>query len=103
LVDDRWGREKLRLLEAVQPLIEAAYLSALRSPSLGDERLPAALTPREREVARLLADGAANNEIARALRISPNTAKSHARVVLAKLGVASRREMVIRFGMPATS
>jgi DNA-binding CsgD family transcriptional regulator len=98
---DPWMKDKLRVLEALQPLIEAAYLAALRSPSPADQQLPATLTPREREVARLLAAGAANAEIARALGISPNTAKSHARAVLTKLGLASRRDLVIRLGIAA--
>jgi DNA-binding CsgD family transcriptional regulator len=51
------------------------------------------LTPREREVAQLLARGASNEEIARALWISRHTVKDHAKAVYAKLGVASRAEL----------
>jgi DNA-binding CsgD family transcriptional regulator len=49
-----------------------------------------ALTPREIEVALLLATGAANVEIASVLRISEHTARHHTRHVLAKLDVHTR-------------
>ena len=51
------------------------------------------LTPREREVAKLLVRGATNDEIARALWISRYTVKDHAKAVYAKLQVASRAEL----------
>jgi DNA-binding NarL/FixJ family response regulator len=91
-----WSDSQLRLLEALQPVVELAYLSARRSAFDFDARLPATLTRRQREVARLVATGATNVEIAQALVVSPNTAKSHTRAVLAKLGVASRRELALQ-------
>jgi DNA-binding CsgD family transcriptional regulator len=51
------------------------------------------LTPREREVAKLLIRGAANDEIARVLWISRHTVKDHVKAVYAKLHVASRAEL----------
>ena len=51
------------------------------------------LTPREREVAKLLVRGAANDEIARALWISRHTVKDHVKAVYAKLHVTSRAEL----------
>ncbi len=53
---------------------------------------PAGLTDRELEVARLLATGASNAEIAQALFISPRTTSHHVSAVLGKLGVSSRRD-----------
>lgn len=53
-----------------------------------------ALTARESEVLRMLADGLGNKEIARALGISDHTAKFHVAQILAKLGAASRAEAV---------
>ena len=52
-----------------------------------------ALTPREREVALLIADGLTNAELARRLYISPKTAAVHVSSILRKLGVASRTEV----------
>lgn len=54
----------------------------------------AALTSRELEVLRLLAEGMPPKEIARELVISPKTVASHAQHVLAKLGAHSRAEAV---------
>ncbi|MEV0617791.1 AAA family ATPase [Nonomuraea sp. NPDC050404] len=48
------------------------------------------LTPREREVLRLLTDGRTNRQIAEELFISVKTAGAHVSNILAKLGVRSR-------------
>jgi DNA-binding NarL/FixJ family response regulator len=53
---------------------------------------PFGLTPREREVLTLVADGRTNPQIAQALFISARTAGIHVSNILAKLGVASRGE-----------
>jgi DNA-binding CsgD family transcriptional regulator/tetratricopeptide (TPR) repeat protein len=50
------------------------------------------LTPREREVLRLVAAGRSNRQIAEALYISRKTASVHVSNILAKLGVRSRGE-----------
>jgi DNA-binding CsgD family transcriptional regulator/tetratricopeptide (TPR) repeat protein len=50
------------------------------------------LTPREREVLALVADGRTNRQIAEALFISAKTASVHVSNILAKLGVANRGE-----------
>jgi len=52
----------------------------------------ARLTRREREVLALLADGADNEDIARVLVISPQTARTHIQNILGKLAVHSRLE-----------
>lgn len=54
------------------------------------DRAIASLTPREREVLRLVATGAANNHVARHLQISPHTVRTHVQNVLAKLGAENR-------------
>ena len=51
------------------------------------------LTAREFEVARLIADGLTNAEIAGELDIAPKTASAHVEHILAKLGVARRAEI----------
>ena len=50
------------------------------------------LTPREREVLRLLATGRTDREIASALFVSRRTVNSHVTNIFGKLGVSSRRE-----------
>ena len=56
----------------------------------------AALTARERDVLRLMAQGLANKQIAAELGISSHTAKYHVASVLAKLGAHTRTEAVTR-------
>jgi DNA-binding CsgD family transcriptional regulator len=51
------------------------------------------LTAREFEVARLIAEGMTNAEIAGELTIAPKTASAHVEHILAKLGVARRAEI----------
>lgn len=53
------------------------------------------LTPRQREILRLLAAGLENKQIARQLGIGVHTVKTHVSRVLAKLGAASRTEAVV--------
>jgi NarL family two-component system response regulator LiaR len=53
------------------------------------------LTPRERQVLRLLADGLTNTEIAERLVVSLSTVKGHVSSVMAKLGASTRTEAAI--------
>jgi DNA-binding NarL/FixJ family response regulator len=53
------------------------------------------LTPREKEVMRLLARGYAYKEIARRLHISIKTVETHASAVLRKLQLTSRNELAL--------
>jgi DNA-binding NarL/FixJ family response regulator len=72
-------------LDSVNPLGTGNTLnSARRSTTL------AGLTPRERDVLRLLAGGMTDREIAETLFISPRTVGGHVSNLLAKLGVDSR-------------
>ena len=57
---------------------------------------PAGLTNRQLEVARLVARGLTNAELAQELYISPRTADHHVAAVLAKLGLESRRDVIRR-------
>ena len=61
-------------------------------PSAGTEL--DALTPREREVLDMLAEGLANKEIAWRMKISGHTVKFHVASIFAKLNVSTRTEAV---------
>ncbi|MCB2065159.1 MAG: response regulator transcription factor [Erythrobacter sp.] len=54
------------------------------------------ISPRETEVLDLLARGAANKVIARALGISPNTVKTHLARLFEKLGASNRTEAIAK-------
>lgn len=54
-----------------------------------------ALTPREQDVLRLMADGADNATIGHALSISPHTVKQYATSIFEKLGVRSRVQAAV--------
>jgi DNA-binding CsgD family transcriptional regulator len=51
------------------------------------------MTPREREIIDLIAEGASNKRISRELGISVHTVKSHMRNILEKLSLQSRLEV----------
>ncbi len=66
--------------------------------SLGADRLLSAeaddpLTPREREVADLVAEGLTNRQIAERLVLSERTAQNHVQHVLTKLGLSNRAQV----------
>jgi DNA-binding NarL/FixJ family response regulator len=83
------------------------YLDAAVARRLAQEiRAPRsglrALTVREREILRLVAEGRSNKEIAAVLVISERTARTHVSNLLGKLGLASRTQaalLAIREGL----
>jgi DNA-binding NarL/FixJ family response regulator len=82
-------------------VVPAGLAARLLSPPGGaaEPTLPEApepLTPREREVLELLAEGLTNRQIAGRLGISEHTAKFHVASVTGKLGASSRTEAVSR-------
>ena len=74
-------------------LLEPLFREALPD---GELRERFGLTRQEIRVARQIAEGAHNDEIARDLAISPHTARRHTERVLAKLGIASRAQVADR-------
>ena len=69
-------------------------LVLVASPPLPAEPKPVKLTPRQRDVLRLLARGATTEQIARELHIARETVRNHVRAVLAALGAHSRVEAI---------
>jgi len=66
-----------------------AIAREVRSP-----RDPDGLTPREREVIRLVGEGLSNKQIAQRLGIAERTAKFHVRQIMSKLGADNRAQAV---------
>ena len=79
--------------------VEELAEHALRSLGVRTWRRSAAgepLTERERAVARLVAEGATNREIARVLFVSPKTVERHVSNTFRKVGVRNRAELAAR-------
>ncbi len=85
------------LAEEVLALAERARLALgsgepARGQAVHDDDDPFGLTPRERQVLALLAEGATNRQIGAALFMAEKTASVHVSRILAKLGVQSRTQ-----------
>ncbi len=83
-----YGEAPVTVLVVVRPVV----------PPLPDEvelRERYGLTPRQSEVAILLARGHSNRDIADRLTISPHTARHHAQRVLEKTGAPSRKALAL--------
>jgi DNA-binding CsgD family transcriptional regulator/tetratricopeptide (TPR) repeat protein len=83
------------LRAAVERLARRARVDLYDSPATPApvaDPAPYALTPRERQVLRLLAEGRTNTQIGLALYISASTAGVHVTNILRRLGAANRTE-----------
>ena len=77
---------------SAQSMMVGDYLQRVRS---GEERDSySALTEREREILKLVAEGHTNNQIAERLFISPKTVDTHRTHIMDKLNLHSRAELV---------
>jgi DNA-binding CsgD family transcriptional regulator len=83
------GRTEFRLL------VEASGIVPTNATETGTQQGPP-LTPREREVALLVADGLRSREVAEKLGIAAQTVKSHLKTIFDKLGVRNRVELARR-------
>ena len=72
--------------------VDPVLAGALAAPGAAD-KLPA-LTQREREVLRLLADGHSNEEVGKRLFIAPDTVRTHVRKAMRKLDADTRTQAV---------
>ncbi len=97
LLKDTESDELIRAIKAaangqvqLSPKAAARLMREIRTPES-----PEALTERETEVLRLLAQGKANKEIAAELVIGEKTVKTHVSNILSKLNVSSRTQAAL--------
>ncbi len=77
----------------LSPLVTKDVLHSYVESAPGKDDLPVALTPREREVLQLTAEGRSHKEIASLLNISVKTAQFHRYKITEKLGVRTTSEL----------
>jgi DNA-binding CsgD family transcriptional regulator len=103
---DFFSERDLRFLEAVAHGIglvgrRAAVVERIASDAameglrLGAEELVGALSPRQREVAGLIARGLSNAQIAERLVLTKSTVANHVERILSKLGFRSRSQVAV--------
>ncbi len=93
--------ERDQLVRAIEAVSRGDYYltaglepSLMRAPSPDHSSLVAALTEREHEVARRLAEGHPNKKISIEMHVSLATVKFHVSNILRKLGVQTRAQAV---------
>jgi DNA-binding NarL/FixJ family response regulator len=84
----------VRLVAEGGTYVDPVLAGILAGPQAAD-RLPA-LTKREREILRLLADGMRNEQVAAELSISPHTVRTHVKKAMEKLEADTRTHAVAR-------
>lgn len=95
-IDAQELQSAIMRLAAGDTVLHPEAASALaRSFSASGRSKHVPLTPRQREILRLIAAGLENKQIARKLGIGVHTVKTHVSRVLHKLGAASRTEAVV--------
>jgi DNA-binding NarL/FixJ family response regulator len=93
---------KKKLLEVIQTIMrgnfyydpEIADLIKGNSKQASKQRQKVALTKREKEITRLIAQGKNSNEIANTLVISPKTVAVHRRNIFAKLNIKKTAALI---------
>jgi two-component system, NarL family, response regulator LiaR len=78
----------------LEPVVASKLIEQMGRPAESETTGQPALTNREMEVLRLLAQGKANREIAGELVISERTVKFHVSSIMSKLGAGNRTEAV---------
>ncbi|HVH58931.1 MAG TPA: response regulator transcription factor [Candidatus Sulfotelmatobacter sp.] len=101
ILKDDADRNLLAAVDALRkhkPYLSSRVSAAVSSRALPDvaegERPARRLTPREREIVQLLAEGKSNKEIASYLKISVKTAETHRANIMLKLNFHSVTELV---------
>jgi two-component system response regulator DevR len=78
----------------LDPAVTERLLTRLRAGETTDPRL-AALTPKERDILELIADGLTNRQIGERLFLAEKTVKNYVSVLLNKLGMERRTQAAV--------
>ena len=95
---DAPGSEDRKVLHFTGTLLSRVAPNAGGGSAQSGSRARDPLTARERDILTMIGTGLSNKRIARALKISPETVKSHVKSVFLKLTVSTRAEAVFRAG-----
>ena len=90
---------KTKLLEAIETLYRTGRYHSPETMNivmdlLKEDTLPTAISPREKEVIQLIADGNTTHEIAEKLYLSKYTVESHRKNILLKLDLKNSAALV---------
>jgi DNA-binding NarL/FixJ family response regulator len=88
-------RNRMFFTPRVNDMVLAGFLGKGHNGSNGDSSKPPTLTPREREVIQLLAEGKSSKEVACLLNLSTKTAETHRSNIMRKLDIHSIRDLVV--------
>jgi len=88
-------RNRMFFTPRVNDMVLAGFLDKGHNGSNGDSSKSATLTPREREVIQLLAEGKSSKEVACLLNLSTKTAETHRSNIMRKLDIHSIRDLVV--------
>lgn len=97
-----FGRDRIpswRTAGATASFVDRVLAGHQRNGAEGLQRRPSTspqFSVREAEVARLLAHGRSNRELAEVLALAPDTVKWHLKNIFGKLGVSNRTQAVLR-------
>jgi DNA-binding NarL/FixJ family response regulator len=83
------------LTPRVNDMVLAGFLDKGYRPAHGEAPKLPTLTPREREVIQLLAEGKSSKEVASLLNLSTKTAETHRSNIMRKLDIHSIRDLVV--------
>jgi DNA-binding NarL/FixJ family response regulator len=88
-------RNRMFFTPRVNDMVLAGFLDKGHNGTRGDSPKVPQLTPREREVVQLLAEGKSSKEVACTLNLSTKTAETHRSNIMRKLGFHSIRDIVV--------
>jgi DNA-binding NarL/FixJ family response regulator len=91
---DALRQHKLFFTSKVASMVLAEYLKVKRESRNGSSSSSSLLSPREREIVQLLAEGKTNKEVSVTLNISIKTAETHRHHIMQKLELRSIADLV---------